>query len=47
MRISKFFRRDKWDAERAAELECYLEDETDRNIQNGMYGERCAGCGAA
>jgi predicted permease len=32
----RFFRRDRWDEERARELETYLEIETDDNIARGM-----------
>jgi putative ABC transport system permease protein len=32
----RFFRRTKWDAERARELESYLQIETDENIARGM-----------
>ena len=39
MSLSRFFRRKYWDAQRAAELESYLEIETDRNIQAGMTNE--------
>jgi putative ABC transport system permease protein len=33
---SRFFRRNKWDAERARELDAYLESETAENIARGM-----------
>jgi hypothetical protein len=36
MRWVRFFRRDRWDEERARELEAYLEIETDDNIARGM-----------
>ena len=38
-RIRRFFRRRYWDAERARELEAYLEIETDENIARGMPPE--------
>ncbi len=40
----RFFRRSRWDQERARELETYLEIETDENIARGMSPEeaRCA-----
>jgi putative ABC transport system permease protein len=36
MRWGHFFRRDRWDEERARELEAYLEIETDENIARGL-----------
>ena len=36
MRIRRYFRRTRWDAERAAEIEQYLAAETDDNIARGM-----------
>ena len=36
MSITRFFRRDDWDAERARELEAHLDMETDENIARGM-----------
>jgi len=36
MSIRKFFARDRWDAERARELDSYLTIETDENIARGM-----------
>lgn len=36
MSLSRFFRRDQWDAERAREVEAYLEIETADNIARGM-----------
>ena len=36
MGLTKFFRRGRWDQERARELESYLEIETDENIARGM-----------
>jgi predicted permease len=36
MSVLRFFRRKQWDTERAAELESYLQMETDRNVENGM-----------
>ena len=36
MSWSRFFRRRRWDEERARELEAYLEVETDENIARGM-----------
>src|SRR5215469_7507631 len=36
MSLLRFFRRNQWDAERAAELESHLQIETDRNIEGGM-----------
>ena len=39
MSLSRFFRRERWDAERAKELESYLQIETDRNIEAGMSPE--------
>ena len=35
----RFFRRRRWDEERARELESYLETETDENIARGMSAE--------
>lgn len=40
MRWSRFFRRKHWDAERARELEAYLETETDENVARGMSSEQ-------
>lgn len=39
MSFSRFFRRERWDAERARELESYLQIETDLNIAAGMSPE--------
>jgi predicted permease len=36
MSLSRFFRRKQWDAERAKELESYLQIETDANLESGM-----------
>jgi predicted permease len=36
MSLRRFFRRSQWDTERAAELESYLQIETDRNVEAGM-----------
>ena len=36
MSLLRFFRRNQWDAERAAELESHLQMETDRNVEAGM-----------
>lgn len=36
MRLVRFFRRNRWDSERAAELESYIQIETDRNVEAGM-----------
>jgi predicted permease len=36
MSLRRFFRRNQWDTERAAELESYLQIETDRNVEAGM-----------
>ena len=36
MSLSRYLRRLHWDAERAAELEAYIEIETDRNIEAGV-----------
>src|ERR1700740_1746759 len=36
MSIRRFFHRNRWDAERAAELESHLQIETDKNIEAGM-----------
>ena len=46
MRWLRFFRRDRWDAERARELASYLDIETDENIARGMTPEaaRTAAC---
>jgi putative ABC transport system permease protein len=33
---SRFFRRERWDEERAREIEAYLEIETDENVARGM-----------
>ena len=33
---SRFFRRGKWDEERAREIEAYIETETAENIGRGM-----------
>jgi predicted permease len=38
-RCRRFFRRRYWDAERARELDAYLEAETDENIARGMLPE--------
>ena len=35
MGVMKFFRRNRWDAERARELEAYLAIEPDANIARG------------
>src|SRR5690242_14081891 len=35
----RFFRRKKWDAERARELDSYIEIESSRNISRGMGNE--------
>jgi putative ABC transport system permease protein len=35
----KFFRRDEWDAERAAEMEAHLEHEADEGVARGMSSE--------
>ena len=40
MSLTRFFRRRRWDQERARELEAYLETETDDNIARGMSPER-------
>ena len=39
MRWLRFFRRDRWDAERARELTSYIQIETDENIARGMTPE--------
>jgi predicted permease len=36
MSLLRFFRREQWDTERAAELESHLQIETDKNIATGM-----------
>lgn len=36
MSFLRFFRRKRWDAERAAELESHIQIETDRNVEAGM-----------
>ena len=36
MSLKRFFRREHWDAERAAELESHLQIEADRNVEAGM-----------
>ena len=36
MSLLRFFRREQWDTERAAELDSHLQIETDRNIEAGM-----------
>src|SRR5579862_9045780 len=36
MSLSRFFRRRRWDQERARELEAYLDDETADNVARGM-----------
>ena len=36
MRWRKFFRRDEWDAELAAEMEAHLAHEIDLNVARGM-----------
>src|SRR6185369_6589933 len=36
MSWSRFFRRDRWDVERARELEAHLAIETDENVARGM-----------
>src|SRR5215467_1227790 len=36
MGVRKFFRRAQWDEERAAEIESYIQIETDDNIARGM-----------
>ena len=40
MSLRRFFRRNQWDTERAAELESYLQIETDRNVEAGMSARR-------
>jgi len=44
MSLRRYFRRSRWDAERAAEIEAYLATETDDNIARGMPPSeaRCA-----
>jgi len=39
MSWTRFFRRRRWDEERARELEAYLEAETDENVARGMSPE--------
>ena len=39
MSLSRYFRRNRWDAERAREVEAYLEIETADNIARGMTAE--------
>ncbi len=39
MSLSRYFRRRRWDQERAREIESYLEIETDANITRGMSPE--------
>jgi putative ABC transport system permease protein len=39
MRLSRFFRRSRWDDERARELDAYLAIETDENVARGMTPE--------
>ena len=39
MGIQRFFRRAKWDRERLAEIESYVQIETDENIARGMPPE--------
>jgi len=39
MSLSRFFRRKRWDAERAGEIEAYLEIETADNLARGMTAE--------
>jgi hypothetical protein len=36
MGLQRFFRRLKWDRERLAEIESYVQIETDENIARGM-----------
>ena len=36
MSLLRFFRREQWDTERAAELDSHLQIETDRNVEAGM-----------
>src|SRR5262245_18776059 len=36
MSVKRFFRRSRWDAERARELEAHLAIETDENVARGM-----------
>ena len=43
MRIRRFFRRAKWDRERLAEIESYVQIETDENAARGMRYDD-AGC---
>jgi predicted permease len=42
MSWKRFFRRDAWDAERARELENYLQIETDENVARGMNLQEAA-----
>jgi hypothetical protein len=42
MSWSRFFRRSRWDAERARELQTYLAEEIDDNIARGMTPEDAA-----
>jgi len=44
MSLRRYFRRSRWDAERAAEIEAYLATETDDNLARGMPPSeaRCA-----
>ena len=46
MGLSRFFRRSRWDAERARELESYLAEETADNLARGMTPDaaRAAAC---
>src|SRR5215475_1029316 len=37
MSLLRFFRREQWDTERAAELDSHLQIETDKNIAAGMF----------
>src|SRR5258708_17560181 len=39
MKLPRFFRRARWDRERAQELEAYVEIETEENIARGMSAE--------
>src|SRR5690242_13572063 len=39
MSVSRFFRRRRWDEERARELAAYLEIETAENVERGMSAE--------
>src|SRR5580704_7545465 len=43
MSLSRFFRRKRWDAERAAEVQAYLEIETAYNIARGMTAQAARG----